>query len=49
MMCQDCGKREATHLVFNIDDLAFFWVCEECIKEEDRAYSIKELKKDICD
>ena len=46
MMCEDCGKKEATHLVYDDGECSFFFVCIDCITPEtDRALSYEEIKK----
>ena len=43
MICQDCAKKEATKVRYDQNKGVWFFVCEDCIKEEDLVcdYSIK--------
>jgi len=43
--CQDCDKKEATSLIFDLDKLDFFIVCDDCIEDDDRVCPYTLIKK----
>ena len=46
MKCEDCSKKEATHLVYDDNECGFFFVCSDCIKPKtDRSLSYAEIKR----
>jgi len=47
MDCQDCNKKEAVSLIFDTKKSQFFWVCEDCIKEEDKTFNIERIRRDL--
>lgn len=45
MECQDCGRKRATTIIFSMEHLLFYAVCDECIGKDDYILGDGLLKK----
>ena len=45
--CEDCNEKEAEYLVYDTDKAMFFFVCPDCLTDDDKSIAISEIKQKL--